>query len=182
MSTTSRDRANWTAVKTKLEPLSPPALITLVHDLYRASPENRRFLHARLLGPHLELAKYRQLVSDAVFPDPFSSRSVRVGEAQRLIRHYRQATGDVPGTVELLLTFVEAGTEQAADLGYEDERYFAALERALDTAVALAPDLPSDRRRELLRRVRRLAERASAVGWGYGDYVGEVAADLGPSA
>jgi hypothetical protein len=31
-----------------------------------------------------------------------------------------------------MLTFVEAGTEQAADLGYGDEAYFKALQIRLD--------------------------------------------------
>lgn len=182
MSTTPHDRANWSAVKTRLEAFSQRALIALVRDLYRASPENRRFLHARLLGSQIELATYRQLIAEAVFPDPLSSRPVRVGEAQRLIRHYRQATDDLPGTIELLLTLVEAGTEPAADLGYEGEPYFLALERALDAAVELAETLPAPLRRDFVRRIGKLAERASAVGWGYGDYVGEVAAGLSTGA
>jgi hypothetical protein len=44
-------------------------------------------------------------------------------------------TRDASGTVDLMLTFVEAGTEQAADLGYGDEPYFNALQIRLD-AVA----------------------------------------------
>ena len=66
---------------------------------------------------------------DAVSPDPLSRKQVRVGEAERLIRHYRLSTGDQAGVVDLMLAMVEAGTEQAVDLGYADEAYFAALER-----------------------------------------------------
>ena len=170
---------NWNAVKGKLSALPPDALIALTRDLYRASPENRRFLHARLLGPGAEITKYRELVREAIYPDAFSRRSVRLGEAQRLIRHYRQATGDRSGTLELLFAFVEAGAEQAADLGYGDERYFVALERALDEAVEIGQTLSGTEHREFVGRTRKLADRASVVGWGFGDYVVEVAAGLG---
>ena len=34
-----------------------------------------------------------------------------------------RTTGDLAGTVDLMLTFVEAGTEQTADLGYGEDAY-----------------------------------------------------------
>ena len=173
-----RPGANWSAVKGKLSALPRAALVALARDLYRASPENRRFLHARLLGPAVEIAKYRELVREAIYPDAFSRRSVRLGEAQRLIRHYRQATGDLSGTLDLLLTFVEAGAEQAAVLGYGDDPYFVALERALDEAVEIGQTLSGPAHREFVGRARTLAERASVVGWGFGDYFVDVAAGL----
>jgi len=179
MPSNSPERASWSAVKDKLTALPPGSLIALTRDLYRASPENRRFLHARLLGPAVEIAKYRELVRAAIYPDPLSRRSVRLGEAQRLIRHYRDATSDLPGTLDLLLTFVEAGTEQAADLGYGDERYFVALERALDDAAEIAQRLSAPTHRDFERRARQLSDRAAVIGWGFGDYVAEVVAGLG---
>lgn len=119
--------ATWASVKAELQQMDPKAIVNLVRDIYRSSQENRRFLHARLLGSKTELAKYRKLVVDAIYPDPFSRRPVRVSEAERLMRHYLQATSDIEGTVDLMLSFVEAGTEQAADLGYGEERYFVVL-------------------------------------------------------
>ena len=85
-------KATWASVKARLQQLERGALVSLLEGIYRSSPENRRFLHARLLGSQIELDKYRKLVADAVYPDPFSQRPVRVKEAERLIRHYRQAT------------------------------------------------------------------------------------------
>jgi len=66
------------------------------------------------------------LVADAVYPDPFSRRRVSLRDASTAITEYRRSTGDLSGTVDLMLTCLEAGTEQAADLGYGDESYFAA--------------------------------------------------------
>ena len=104
---------------------------------------------------------------------------MRVGEAQRLIRHYRAATKDVAGSVELTLTFIEAGTEQAADLGYGDENYFSALERALDSVAAGLKQLEPSARERVLARLHRLAARAAKIGWGYSDYVRDMVAELG---
>jgi hypothetical protein len=166
--------AGWGAVKRVLKGLSATALMALVHDLYEVSPENRQFLRGRLLPSAADLEKYRSRVMDAVFPDPLSRKWVRISEAERLIRHYRLSTGDQTGVIDLMVAMVEAGTEQAADLGYADEAYFAALERALRSVVDALPSLPEPARSSVALRLRHLAERAKSTGWGYGDAVREI--------
>ncbi len=47
--------------------------------------------------------------------DPFSGRRVNVRDAGAAITEYRRSTGDLAGMIDLMLTFVEAGTEQAVD-------------------------------------------------------------------
>ncbi len=174
------EKPSWASVKARLDRRSPDSLVSLIADLYRASADNRRFLHARFLGTEVEIATYRKLVEEAIYPDPFSRRPVRIGEAQRLVRQYRQATDDIAGTIELTLTLVEAGTEQAADLGYGDERYFGALERALDAVVKDVNQLEPDALERVVARLRRVAARSAAIGWGYGDYVQDLVARLAP--
>ncbi len=173
---TRSNKRGWSEIKAHLRTLDHRSLLALVGDLYRASEDNRRFLHARLLEPKTELSEHRRLISAAVFPDPFSRRPIRIGEAKRLIREYNLATGDAGRTVDLMLTMVEAGTEQAVDLGYGDDKYFASLETAIDGAVKLLADLPAESRREATERLVRIANRAADIGWGYGDYVCEIAA------
>jgi hypothetical protein len=164
----------WGAIKAKLKGFGASEWMTLVRDLYHASPENRQFLRGRLLHSPAELERYRRQVTDAVFPDPFSSKPVRVGEAERLIRHYRLSTGDESGTVDLMLAMVEARTEQAVDLGYANEAYFASLERVLESVVGALPSVPEPARPTIVERLRRLAKRAESTGWGYGDAVREI--------
>jgi hypothetical protein len=109
-----------------------------------------------------------------VFPDPFSGKPVRVGEAERLIRHHRLSTGDEPGVVDLMLALVEAGTEQAVDLGYANAAYFATLERVLDSVVGALRSVPESARPTIVERLRQLVKRAESTGWGYGDAVREI--------
>jgi hypothetical protein len=171
-------RPNWHAVKSRLRGLDAPRLVELIHDLYSASVDNQRFLHGRLVDPTSELKKYRELISEAVFPNPLGRKPVRIGEAQRLIRHYERATGDVTGTVDLLLTFVAVGTDQAADLGYGDDAYFGALERGLRSAVKMLPKLGAEdfaRAREELLSIRN---RANNIGWGFCDAVDDLTATI----
>ena len=174
----SRKRSRWTEVKARLDAFDRRGLLGLVGDLYEASASTRRFLHARLLPSDAEIEEYQQLVSEAVFPDPLSRRPIRLRDGSAAITEYRRSTGDLAGTVRLMLTFVEAGTEQAADLGYGNESYFAALENKVDGVVGLLEALPPDVRAAATARLVAIRDRGKNIGWGYGDYLAEVVAPL----
>jgi hypothetical protein len=146
--------------------------------VYEASPANRRFLQARLLPSPSAVEKYRRLIAEAVFPDPFSRWRVSLRDGTAAITEYRRSTGDVAGTVDLMLTFIEAGTEQAADLGYGDENYFAALENKLDGVAKSWRTLPPEARAKAATWLAWVQQRAKAIGWGFCDYVDDVVARL----
>ena len=150
----------------------------IVRDLYEASSSNRRFLHARLVSAAGTLDEYRHLVETAVFPDPLSQRAIRLRDAGAAITNYKRSTGDLIGVVDLLLTFVEAGTAQAADLGYGDDAYFLALERKVNEVISLLDSLPAEARDRSVARLIHLARYQDKIGWGYGDHLANIAARL----
>ena len=174
----SQRQPSWADIKTKLHAFDKSGLVGLIHDLYEASTANRRFLQARLLPSPSAVEKYRRLVAEAVFPDPFSRRRISLRDGTAAITEYRRSTGDVEGAVDLTLTFIEAGTEQAADLGYGDENYFSALESKLDAVAKSWPTLPADARAKAATRLAGVQKRAKDIGWGFGDYVDDVVARL----
>ena len=164
----------WSDVKARLEAFDRKDLVSLLGDLYDASVGNRRFLHSRLTPGSRAIEEYRHLVADAIYPDPFSTRRVSVRDAAAAIVEYRRSTGDASGTVDLMLTLLEAGTEQAADLGYGDEAYFNALQIRLDAVAKAFDSLPVDIGATVRARLGRIQVRARAVGWGWSDAVDEV--------
>ena len=167
-------RKTWSEVKARLEALDRKGLVSLLGDLYDANVANRRFLHSRLTPGTRAIEEYRRLVAAAIYPDPYSKRRVSVRDAAAAIVEYRRSTGDAAGTVDLMLTFVEAGTEQAADLGYGDEAYFDALQIRLDAVAKEFETLPAEVRATVRARVGRIQVRAHDVGWGFGDAVDEL--------
>jgi len=172
--TASPKRKRWTDLKSRLETFDRAGLVGLIADLYEASPANRRFLESRLVPQGGALDEYRRIVAAAIYPDPFSQRRVSVRDASAAITEYRRATGDVAGTVDLMLTFVEAGTEQAADLGYGDDSYFNALETKLNAIAKLFDDLPASAQAATTSRLRQVRNRGKNIGWGYGDLLDDV--------
>jgi hypothetical protein len=172
----SKKPESWSNVKASLSSMDRAGLVGVIRDLYDANTANRRFLHARFVPAAAALADYRDLVDKAVFPDPLSQRPIRLRDAAAAITDYKRSTGDLVGVVDLLLTFVEAGTEQAADLGYGDDTYFSTLERKLAEAAALLEALPDGARGKAAARFVRLGKYQTKIGWGYGDYLADIAA------
>jgi len=150
----SKKSASWSNVKARLSSMDRAGLTGVIRDLYEASSANRRFLHARFVPAAATLDEYRKLVGTAVFPDPLSQRPIRLREAAAI---------------------VDAGTEQAADLGYGDETYFATLERKAKEAVAMLEALPDEARDDAVARLVRLVQYQDKIGWGYGDFLADIA-------
>jgi hypothetical protein len=166
----------WGNVKAQIEDCDRAGLVGIIRDLYEASATNRRFLHARFVSAASARDEYRRIVRDAVFPDPFSQRPIRLRDATAAINDYKRSTGDLAGAVDLMLEFVEAGTEQAADLAYGNEAYFAALERKVNEVVRSLGALPDADRADAEARLIELGRYCEEIGWGYGDFLGDVAA------
>lgn len=155
----------------------PSELVQLIGELFRLSGENRRFLSARLGDPSHPLEEYRQVITDAMFPDLLrTGAKVRIAEAKQAIAHYERATGDDSGTLDLMLTFVERGTALAAEVGYEGEAFFSSLESMLSRALAKFSKCPPGVVQAIEPRLLDLREVARHVGWGYGDFVADAVA------
>jgi hypothetical protein len=168
-------------LRARLVRQAPDSLVRLIGELYRLSDENRRYLHSRLANPAIQLPRYRQLVAEALWPDPLRKNAkVRIADARKAISQYQRATGDMAGTLDLMLTFVENGTGLAADLGYGDDQFFSSLESMLSRAVEMLGKCGEDLGRRMQPRLVRLRAAARDIGWGYGDFVADAIDHLIP--
>lgn len=180
MTGTDRPSNSWSKVRQHLAGWDQAALLALVKDLYEAAGANRDFLHARCQvgedgGEMLE--RYRAKVVEPFFPKRGMGK-LNLAEARKAIRDYRKATGNIRGTAELLLTYVENGTSFTCEYGDIDERFYNSLESALNELAVLLLGEAQGAYPELRERLATVARMADRVGWGYGDYVGDVVSRL----
>jgi hypothetical protein len=127
------------------------------------------------------LENHRQRIEEACFAEDEwgTPQTPNMLVAARLITGYRQVTGDLLGTLELMLTFVETGTRFTNEFGDIDEPFYEGLELMLDDFRDLLlahPDLYEQA--DLAQRLATLVRQAGQLGWGYGDYVTEQVAKI----
>jgi hypothetical protein len=178
--TTERKTRKWSELRKALAQWEPPELIDLVKELYDAAPANRDFLHARLVANADDdsvLKPYRERITTQFYPKRGFGK-LKLAEARKAIRDYRTATGNVAGTIELMLTFVEDGTAFTCEYGDINEAYYNSLESVLLEMVTLLCEAGAELYPRFRDRVQQLATNANRIGWGYGDCVRDQVAYL----
>jgi len=171
---------DWSAVRQRLVTWDQPALLALVKDLYEAAAENRDFVQARCHagasgGEALE--KYRGKIVEQFFPARGEGK-LKLGEARKAIRDYRKATGNLSGTTELLMTFVENGAQFTYEYGDIDERFYDSVESVLDELASLLRGEARNLYPQFRDRLAIVEQITDGIGWGFHDFVGDVVGRL----
>ena len=170
----------WSAVRRHLAAWDKPALLALVKDLYEVTVVNRDFVQARCQAGESGgevLEKYRRKIVEQFFPARGFGK-LKLGEARKAIRDYRKAAGNLHGTAELLMTYVENGTRFTREYGDIDERFYNSVETALNELATLLLGEARELYPQFKDRMEKVAQMADGIGWGFGDNVGDVVAQL----
>jgi len=171
--TSEKKPAGWPAIRRYLDTQSKSELVALVKDLYDASSGNRDFLHARVqaeVGDGRAVERYRRTIIEQFFPQRGFGK-LKLAEARKAIRDYRRATGNLAGTIDLMLAYVENGTQFTREFGDINEAYYNSLESVLQEMTQLLRKKDPSLYPEFQERIQRLGDHADYIGWGYGDYL-----------
>jgi len=180
MTKPTRKPGGWTAVRQHLNTWDKRALLALVKDFYEAAAVNRDFIQARRRAEENGgeiLERYRGKVVEQFFPARGFGR-LKQGEARKAIRDYRKATGNIPGTTELLMNYVEDGTRFTQEYGDIDERFYSSVESALEDLATLLRGEARELYPQFSDRLDSVEQMASGIGWGGCDFVADVVAQL----
>jgi len=180
MKNTTKKSNGWSSVRQQLTTWDKPALLALLKDLYEIGPENRDFIHARSQageGGGKALETYRSKIVEQFFP-AHGDGKLKLGEARKAIRDYRKATGNLPGTVELLMTYVENGTKFTHEYGDIDERFYNSIESALTELATLFYGKARDLYPKFRDRLTKVEQMSEGIGWGFHDFVVDVIAQM----
>jgi hypothetical protein len=170
----AKSTVTWSDLKSVAARMSQSDLVDLVRDLYRISAENRTFLTVRLLPEApAGLEEYRQRIVEQ-FRSRYSFPPLKLGEARKAIREYRKATSDMSGTLDLMMTYLEAGTGCTLEYGDLDEPFYDSLVSMMHGVEKILLDPRyHDLIHDFLPRLRQLEESADEIAHGYGDAVAE---------
>jgi hypothetical protein len=174
---------SWTEIEKHLRELPVDEVINLIKGLHDISSQNKAWLKGKLL-PNAQDKKYledcRRKVANYVYKATKGIPPMpRFGEAKKVISEYRKFTGDMRGTLDLMLTYIERGHQFTLDFGDIDEPFYITLENMWERFVVEFRRSPA--KYELYEQFEpRLMKmrRKSDIGWGYGDTVRETVGEL----
>jgi hypothetical protein len=172
--------AAWSAARKHLATLDTSALLSLVKDLYDAAPGNRDFIHARCQAEDSSaevLESYRSKIVEQFFPKRGFGK-LKLAEARKAIRDFRKATGNIPGTAELLMAYVENGVNFTREYGDIDERFYSSVESALEELANLLRGPGRDLYPQFADRLAKVERLADGIGWGFHDFISDVVGKL----
>ena len=89
------------------------------------------------------------------------------------IRDDQKATNDPIGTLDLMLHYVECGTEFATTYSYGDEEFYENLDEMFTKAVKTRQQSEQEVIDKFLPRLRTIVHEAEDIGWGYGDGIND---------
>jgi hypothetical protein len=173
-------KPSWSMTRKELNSWEKPALIALVKDLYASAAENRDFILARCTPTDVGdavLESYRSKIVQQFFPARGEGK-LKLGEARKAIRDYTKATGNIPGTAELLMTYVENGSEFTNMYGDIDERFYSSIESALNELATLLRSKAPEIYPQFSDRLSEVEYLARPVGWGFHDFINDVVGQL----
>lgn len=166
-------KGSWAAVKTELQRLHSKALIGLIKDLYGRAGENRSFIEARLASGEEPLMPFKRRIEEALYPDPVRGQSISISAARKAVSDYARARGEPGELLDLMLYYVECGTEMTLDYGDMDEPFYSSLESMFDRAMTQMEGSDVETTTRFLPRAVRIVRRADGLGWGYYDYLAD---------
>lgn len=177
---TPKKNGGWSRVSKQLATWDRSALLALVKDLYDAAAGNRDFIQARCQagddgGDVLE--NYRNRIVEPFFPKRGFGK-LQLAEARKAIREYLKATGDMAGTAELLMTYVENGAQFTHQYGDIDERFYSSVESVLSELADLLKCEGRELYPQFCERLAKVEQLTDGIGWGFHDFVAEVVANL----
>ena len=180
MKNATKKPGGWSAVRQQLATWEKPELLALVKDLYEVAAENRDFIQARSKageGGGETLEKYRGKIVEQFFPARGDGK-LKLGEARKAIRDYRKATGNLPGTAELLMTYVENGAQFTHEFGDIDERFYNSVESVLEELAALLRGEARELYPQFSDRLAKVEQMTDGIGWGFHDFVADIVGQL----
>ena len=173
----------WTEIEKRLKELSNEEIVGLLKGLHDLSPQNKAWLTAKAMPVFQDveyLEKCRNKIIRSVYKETKGIPHMpRFSDAKKVISEYRKTTGDLRGTLDLMLTYVERGHAFTNDFGDIDEPFYNTLENMLERFAVELRSSPA--KYELYEQFRpRLIEmrRTSDIRWGYGDAVQETVDEL----
>lgn len=162
----------WSKLKTDLFKYTQSELLDLICKLYTLSSDNKRFIEAMVVDDSNIIEQYRNIISKNISTEaPWKkSQQLSLKTAKKAISDYKKATNNINGTVNLMIYYIERGTEFTCAFGDIDENFYYSLESMFENILKLI-NTHNIYELEFINRLDIVVHKARHIGWGYYDSI-----------
>lgn len=166
------DSVKWAEVEKTLQDTDKRDLIVLIRELYRHSAENRQIIisrHVKGKKSDWVLESFQRVIRNEFFPDK-GFGGLQSDVVRKAVMDYSEGSGDLTGTMELMLFFVENVVEFINEYGDIDEEFYDVGYEMLGKFCELikTPDGQSFYP-HFKTRLLKLRTESDDFGYGFGD-------------
>ncbi|MFY4776700.1 DUF6155 family protein [Metabacillus sp. RGM 3146] len=169
-----------TELKKSLREYDQKELIQLISELYKLNEDVKAYLYSKFKGEEAIQDLYektKRQVKNEFFPDKGFGK-LRLSDAKKAISNFKKITKDQAKTVDLMLYYVELGTEFTCTFGDIDPAFYNSM-LSMYSKVALECDQSEERYAQFKERLYRVTVMSNGVGWGYNDGLWEIYLSIG---
>ena len=171
----------WAEIEKNLQDTDKKELIDIIRDLYRHSAENRQIIisrHTKEKKSDWVLESFQRVIRNEFFSDK-GFGGLQPDVVRKAVMDYSEGSGDLAGTMELMLFFVENVVkfineygdidEEFYDVGYEMLGKFCELIKTSD-GQSFYPHFKT--------RLFKLRSESDDFGYGFGDDIAYYVEDV----
>lgn len=166
----------WLDIRKTLSKCSERDLLGLIGDLYARSKSNKDFLEARFIKNDEVLARYKGIIKKHIAPSkPWEhNQHISLKDAKKAISDYKKAKNDMMGLIDLMVCYVEYGTDFLCEFGDMYEQYYCSLESVFGNALKLMKKFEYQEVISFEQRLHVVVKKAEHIGWGYYDALSDM--------
>jgi len=178
------DSVKWAQVEKILQKAEKTELIDLIRELYGHSVGDRMLINSRYLGESAKkkmnkmLEEYRKIIKEVLSTENVSGK-IRYSTAERAISDYSNSSGDLVGTLDLMLTYVEGGVQFARVYGVIDDEFYDNIEGMLERFCEQLITEEGQKYYHFFReRLLKVDVGLENVGWGFEEAIYDLVSDI----
>lgn len=163
-------------LKKHLKKLEQNELIQIIADLYKMNQDVKDFLNVKFNGEKVIQELYERAeneIMDEFFSDKGFGK-MRLAKAKKAITNFKKFTNDAERELELMLFYVEIGTEFTIIYGDIDERFYSSMESMFHKVVKACENDEKLFNKFRDRLYKIVMDTDGAVGWGYHDNLSDI--------
>jgi len=165
-----------TDLKKVLRSSDKDELEKLICELYKKDNFAENLINCKLFGDEFErqiLKEYKDKMETIFFPNNLS-KGFSLSGAKKLINEYKKMTSNSQYLLDLMLYYVECGTDFTNNFGDIDMAFYNSMMNMFDNFASEIYKQPDEKIYLLFRdRLVTLSYDVRDIGWGYCDYIQE---------